>query len=70
MAKIKQTIERESKELSAYEPRRRFMGLTKAQLASEIGVTVRTYTSWVTTGTTRKNADRIKGALVKLAEAK
>lgn len=70
MAKIKRTIttERESKTFDQLEARRRWLGATKAQVAGLINISVRTYTTWVTVGTTPKNVERIRTALLEYAK--
>lgn len=70
MAKLKRTIttERETTSFATLEANRRWLGATKAQIAGIIEISVRTYSTWVTKGTTQTNMERIRKALHQFSE--
>jgi DNA-binding XRE family transcriptional regulator len=70
MAKLKtHTIrEADTKVFAKLEARRRFLGAKQSDIAELIGIHHRTYMYWIKIGTTQKNADRIKTALLAFSE--
>jgi len=66
MAKV--TISVDTNMFETFERHRKYIGATQADIAGILGVSTRTYITWVKVGTTEANAERIANALKQYAK--